>query len=75
MKFSETGKEVSRKDGKVEFSISCAPTQSHPIAFNHLEHDRLLEILKEYVNDGHPEIKDKPRILDWLEYRNVWFSM
>ena len=73
MKFSETGKEVSRKDGKVEFSTSCAPTQSHPIAFNHAEHDRLLEILKEYVDNGHPEIKDKPRILDWLEYRNVWY--
>ncbi len=73
MKFSETGKKVNRKDGKVEYSTSCAPTQSHPIAFNHAEHDKLLEILKNYVDDGHPEIKDRPRILDWLEHRNVWY--
>jgi len=73
MKFSETGKKVNRKDGKVEFSTSCSPTQSHPIAFNHAEHDKLLEILKDYVDDGHPEIKDRPRILDWFEYRNVWY--
>tara|TARA_Y100000389_G_C17471196_1_gene531166 strand:- start:6732 stop:11645 length:4914 start_codon:yes stop_codon:yes gene_type:complete len=54
-----------------KYITSCSPTSFQPLAFNHAEHDEILRRLEEY------EKKNKPshgnRILEFREYRNVWY--
>ena len=67
--FTLTGEKTSSGRGS-SFITSCYPTSAHPIAFNNGEHEEILKRLEDYEKNAGSEIK---RILDFKEYRNIWY--